>query len=150
MMTVKNNYTSKITIIILKILILTEHCSYIFRRRIIIGIINGATREPEIKSVYDLKSQERNSQLTPGHMFEISGSKLKLEQLQADEGIFLINVADNSEIKIEHIHIDRPSKLSGMLPDTLPSGSYTLVVRNRQGGNKSLSNGVFNEILVVN
>jgi len=112
--------------------------------------VAGSSPKPEIKSVYDLKSQEIDGQLTPGHMLEIIGSKLKLDFEQADEGIFLINDADSSEIKIEQVHTNLPSKLAGMLPDALPSGSYSLELRNRQGGNKNLSTGVFNVVLIVN
>ena len=112
--------------------------------------VAGISPRPEIKSVYDLKSQEMDGQLSPGHMLEISGSKLKLDPEQADEGIFLINASDSSETKIEQVHTNLPSKLAGMLPDVLPSGAYSLEVRNRQGGNKSLSTGVFNAVLSVN
>lgn len=110
----------------------------------------GSSPKPEIKSVFDLKTQEIDGQLTPGHMVEIRGSKLKLNPDLNDEGIFLINNSDGSEINIVQVHTNWPSRLTAMLPDELPAGSYTLEIRNRQGGNKSLSTGVFNSTLIVN
>ncbi len=105
--------------------------------------------QAEIKSVYDLKSQQTDGVLSPGHLIEIHGRKLKLNTELADEGIFLINSADDSEIKITHLHTNHPGKLSAMLPDNLASGTYLLEVRNRPTRNKTLSAGVHMEHLSV-
>jgi len=115
-----------------------------------LGKVEANIRKPEIKSVYDLRSQQRDAELSPGHMIELRGSYLKLNMDQPDEGIFLMNNSDNSEIRIEQIHENLPSKLSGMLPDDLPVGAFTLEVRNRLKGNTSLYTGVFTEELSVN
>lgn len=111
--------------------------------------VAASVRQPEINSVYDLKSQQNNAALTPGHMIELSGSLLKVDIELADEGIFLVNTADGSEIKIAQIHTNLPSKLSGMLPDSLVPGGYNLIVRNRPEGNKNLMSGSFAEDLTV-
>lgn len=105
--------------------------------------VEANVRQPEIKSVYDLKSQQTDAVLSPDHMMELLGSKLKLDTELTDEGIFLINSADDSETKIDQIHTNLPRKLSGMVPEALAAGSYRLEVRNRPEGNKSLSVGVF-------
>lgn len=60
------------------------------------------------------------------------------------------NASDGTELKIGHIHTNLPSKISGMLPDSLPAGTYALEVRNRLDGNKSLVTGVFKTELSVN
>jgi hypothetical protein len=112
--------------------------------------VEANVRKPQIKSVYDLKSQETNGLLSPGHMLEIHGISLKLDNEQSDEGVFLINSADNSETKLEQIHMNLPSTLSGMLPDSLVSGSFLLEVRNRLIGNKSLTIGIYSKPLSVN
>ncbi len=111
--------------------------------------VEAISRQPEIKSVYDLKSQQTNALLSADHMIELKGSKLKLNLELADEGIFLINTTDDTETKIDHLHTNLPSKLSGMMPETLVPGSYTLEVRNRQEGNKNLSFGMFAKNLIV-
>lgn len=111
--------------------------------------VKAIVRQPEIKSVYDLKSQQTDAVLTPDHMMELNGSKLKLDTELPDEGIFLINSLDDSETKIDQIHTNLPSKLSGMVPEGLAPGSYKLEVRNRQEGNKNLSIGVFAQDLTV-
>lgn len=105
--------------------------------------------QAEIKSVYDLKSRQTDGILSPGHLIEIHGQKLKLNTELADEGIFLINNADELEIKISQLHTNRPGKLAAMLPDNLASGTYLLEVRNRPIRNKTLTTGVHMEHLNV-
>lgn len=105
--------------------------------------------EPEIKSVYDLKSQQTDALLSPGHLIEILGSKLKINPESTDEGIFLINIEDKSEMKIQHIHTNRLGKLSAMLPDNLASGVYILEVRKRPKKNKTLKTCIYKKQLRV-
>lgn len=112
--------------------------------------VTANIRKPEITSVYDLKSQQMDGPLSPGHMMELRGSLLKVNTELADEGIFLMNNSDNSEIKLTQIHMNLPSNVSGMLPDELPTGTYTLEVRARLNGNKSLAIGVYARELSVN
>lgn len=111
--------------------------------------VDASARVPEIHMVYDLKSQQSDSVLTPGNLIEISGNRLKLDAEFDDEGIFLINASDASEVKIDHVHTNKPSTLLAMLPDDLAAGSYNMQVRNRQEGNKKLTTGVFTSVLVV-
>lgn len=111
--------------------------------------VAASVRQPEIKSVYDFKSQQNNAVLTPGHMIELRGRLLKLDTELTDEGIFIVNTTDDSEFKIVQIHTNLPSKLLGMLPDELAPGVYNLVVRNRPEGNKNLMSGSLTEGLTV-
>jgi len=112
--------------------------------------VQGSITAPIIKSVYDLKSQETNTQLSPGHMIEVQGSRLKINRDLNDEGIFLVKDADGNETKVEQVHTNLPSRLSGMLPEALSTGNYTLEIRNRQNGNNNLSIGVYSAELSVN
>lgn len=111
--------------------------------------VEAIARQPEIKSVYDLKSQQADAVLSPDHMIEIIGSKLKLNTGLADEGIFIINHSDDSEVKIAQVHTNLPSKLFGMLPENLATGTYRLEVRNRPDGNSNLHVGAFTNDLTV-
>lgn len=111
--------------------------------------VGANARVPQIHQVFDLKSQKSDSVLTPGNLIELSGSRLKLNTESADEGIFLINASDDSEVKVDHVHTNKPSTLLAMLPDNLAAGTYNLEVRNRQEGNKNLSIGVFTIDLIV-
>jgi hypothetical protein len=52
-------------------------------------------------------------------------------------------------LKIQQIHTNLPSKLSGMLPDGIPPGDYTLEVRVRMDGNKNLLVGALAAELTV-
>jgi hypothetical protein len=111
--------------------------------------VQAIARIPEVKSLYDLKSQLINSTLSPGHMVELQGTRLKVNLLQKDEGIFLVNSSDGAVLKIQQIHTNLPSKLSGMLPDGIPPGDYTLEVRVRMDGNKNLLVGALAAELTV-
>lgn len=112
--------------------------------------VEAVSRKPIITSVLDLKSQQTNSVLTPGHMIELRGNYLKLNLQQEDEGIFLVNTSDTSEIKLQQIHDNFPSKLSGMLPDDVPVGEYRIEVRSRLRGNATLFTGMYSDVLNVN
>lgn len=105
-------------------------------------------RTPEIESVYDLKSQKLDGPLSPGHMIEIRGTRLKVNMDQADEGIYLIS--NGAATRLEFIHSNLPSTLSAMLPEGLTAGDYTLEVRTRLAGNSNLFTGVFTKTLSVN
>jgi hypothetical protein len=61
--------------------------------------VQAIARIPEVKSLYDLKSQLINSTLSPGHMVELQGTRLKVNLLQKDEGIFLVNSSDGAVFK---------------------------------------------------
>lgn len=107
-------------------------------------------RTPEIESVYDLKSQQLDGVLSPGHMIEIRGIRLKVNMDQPDEGIYLISNGERAETRLEFIHSNLPSTLSAMLPEGLAAGDYTLEVRTRLAGNSNLFTGVFTKTLSVN
>jgi hypothetical protein len=107
-------------------------------------------RTPMIESVYDLKTQSYDNTLSPGHMIEIRGSRLKVHMEQPDEGIFLINDADGAATRLDHVHGNLPSTLSAMLPEGLAAGDYTVEVRTRLSGNSSLFTGVFAKTLIIN
>lgn len=107
-------------------------------------------RTPEINSVYDLKTQEQDGPLSPGHMIEIRGSRLKLDPDQPDEGIYLIAKGDGAETRLEFIHRNLPGTLSAMLPEGLGAGDYTLEVHTRLIGNMNLFTGVFVKTLSIN
>lgn len=117
---------------------------------LILEKVAGKVRQPEINSVYDLKSQQSDAVLTSGHMIEVRGAKLKFDNAVVDEGVFLINMSDNSEVKIAQVHVNLPGKLFAMLPDNLPAGSYSLEIRNRLNGIKNLVRGNFTKKLIVN
>lgn len=110
--------------------------------------VSPNVRTPEIESVYDLKSQKLDGPLSPGHMIEIRGTRLKVNMDQPDEGIYLIS--NGAATRLEFIHSNLPSTLSAMLPEGLTAGDYTLEVRTRLAGNSNLFTGVFTKTLSVN
>ncbi len=83
-----------------------------------------------INSVTDVTSGEINSRLTPGGGVNLTGSKIKITGDNAANGIILTNEA-NSEttvIALNAILINDPSKVSFIVPATLPKGDYKLSI----------------------
>jgi hypothetical protein len=106
-------------------------------------------QKPVITSVFDFKTGTSDKQLTPGHMVEVCGNKLKIDRDKEDEGIYLLGKDDNSETVIETVYQNFPGKLSMLIPDNLKPGQYILEVRNRMRNNLNLSKGFFPNELVV-
>lgn len=107
-------------------------------------------RTPMIESVYDLKTQVLDDAISPGHMIEIRGSRLKVNMDEPDEGIYLINNGSGAVSKLEFVHRNLPSTLSALLPEELATGDYTIEVRTRLIGNSKLLTGVFAKTLSIN
>lgn len=103
----------------------------------------------DIQSVFDFKSQKEDSLLSPGHMIEIKGKRLKFNTEANDEGIFLTSVNGKNTTRVKLVHTNRPGKLTAMLPDDLTAGKYTLEIRNRYRGVKTLASSSASARFVV-
>ena len=83
-----------------------------------------------INSVTDVASGEVNTRLTPGGGVNLLGSKIKIAGDNAANGIILTNQA-NSEttvVALNAILTNDPSKVSFVVPATLPKGDYKLSI----------------------
>lgn len=89
------------------------------------------------------------AQLTKGGLGELKGEQLKINEAEADEGIFIINIADNSETKVERLHQNFPGNLQFIIPATLTAATYALEVRNRAHKGKELRKGRLDTTVTV-
>ena len=81
-----------------------------------------------IDEVIDIHTESLNSALTPGNMVHILGNKIKVEGEDPACGVWFVNQAGQSRTQItEHLGINRPTELFGLIP-VLAAGTYKLEV----------------------
>ncbi len=104
---------------------------------------------PVLESFRDLKSKTFNDRLTPGSFAEITGTDLKISDLNhPEEGVFFID-QKGVATRVADVSNNYPGKLTIEVPDSLKRGEYTLEVRSVRRGTKTLRKGRLNETLVV-
>jgi len=91
--------------------------------------VNARQRRPQVRVVEDHMSETKNDKLTPGGMLKISGSLLKYNPDDSEQGVFLL-ATDAAETKLGPVIRNKPSTLIIAVPDDLPAGEYKLEVRS--------------------
>ena len=91
--------------------------------------VNARQRRPQVTMVEDHMSGTKNDKITPGGMLKISGSLLKYNPEDIEQGVFLM-ATDGSETKLGPVIRNKPSTLIITVPDGLPTGNYKLEVRS--------------------
>jgi hypothetical protein len=96
----------------------------------------------------DVASETVNEMLTPGGTAILSGMRLKFNQSDAQQGIFLIDSAKN-EYRVDKILSQTGTKVVFLLPASLAADEYALEVRLLFPNNKNLKTGKLTEKLTV-
>lgn len=83
-----------------------------------------------VNSVTDVTTGTVNSRLTPGGGVNLSGSRIKIDGSDPGVGIHLINQQTSAVIAIPptSLLVNEPSKLTFVVPATLPDGDYKLSI----------------------
>lgn len=109
------------------------------QERLRVERIDGTALLPKINHFKDISSKTHSSIATSGKPALIKGSRLRFNEEDVQQGIFLINDA-KKEFKVTDIIEHAPSKVSFLLP-TLAKGTYTLVLRSDMNS-KTLREGM--------
>lgn len=109
--------------------------------------IRMATPLPYVAAFLDIKTESRNQLLTPGFMADITGDLLKIEGDAA--GVFFVNIDTSEVIAVPRIHVNEPKKLTILIPEALPAGSYKVEVRTHIHKSKDLRVGSLNGVLTI-
>ncbi len=109
--------------------------------------IKGSSPRPDPEYLYDLGSDSRNESLTPGNIAQIRGSRLKFEESDPQQGIFLI-AADGTETRVNTVSRNKPAQLDFLVPN-LNAGEYRLEVRAILYKGKELRKGAVSLLLTV-
>ncbi len=103
---------------------------------------------PDIIDFTDVRTNTHN-QASKGGIAIITGSELKYNPTNADEGIYFLNTATNAETKATEIAQRTESKLMFMIPDTLVAGIYYVEVRKAYTNAKSIRSDAYETNLIV-
>jgi hypothetical protein len=107
-----------------------------------------------IAELLDLRTRSVNDQLTPGRNAKISGGKLKVEGDDPACGVYFVNEADGTRVKVDSADIveNQNAHLLIIIP-ALAAGTYRLEVSTQySGGNKPLKTprtAAFDRLLTV-
>lgn len=96
----------------------------------------------------DVNSDTTNDQVTVGGIGQLTGSRLKYDDTQADEGIYFVATA-GGETKVTVVQKNKPSQAVFIIPATLIAGTYNIEVRARVGGGTELRIGRLDPVLTV-
>jgi hypothetical protein len=101
-------------------------------RQIVVKVESGLRPSGSIMRFLDIETGTANGKVTPGHLFSISGHRIKIKGNHPDCGIYFVSVTDPSRI----IRAPGPfpqntsSKISGRIPN-LPAGEYFIEIRTQ-------------------
>ena len=107
-----------------------------------------------VDEVEDIESESISDLLTPKHNLRISGSKIKIEGENAENGVYFINQETNERVKVSSkIPVNKPSELMVVIP-ALAAGSYKLEIVTQFSGTskrplKEPRTAVFERVLSV-
>lgn len=96
----------------------------------------------------DIGSDTTNDQVTVGNIGQLSGSRLKYDPAQADEGVFFVATA-GGDTKVSTVQKNKPSQSVFLVPAALLAGTYNLEVRARIGGGTELRTGRLDTVLTI-
>jgi len=103
---------------------------------------------PTLLQYADLESGDINSTLTPGTIGTINGHRLKYDDTQGDEGIYLIAETGGAVTKVTAVQKNKPGQLVFLVP-TLADGLYRLEVRAQFSIDGEVRTGALESLLLV-
>ncbi len=98
-------------------------------KRIKVEKVDAQDNYPLPQNCVDNKSKTKSKQLTPGGGVKVTGKKLKFNQEDSAQGLFLVD-QNGKETKITQIIDLSPSRIVCILPTGLKAGTYTFRVKS--------------------
>ncbi len=89
----------------------------------------------EIASIDDMESDKTDGTITIGGFVIIAGDKLKVDEEDAEQGVFFI-AEDGTAHKSAKLKVNKPSQLIAKVPTDLAESSCRLVIRTKYTGNQ--------------
>ena len=113
--------------------------------------VETASTDPYITTVTDKVTGDSGT-VKAGSIMEITGSRLKFDAADAEQGVFALTAA--GEVRCETVIENKPARLLVMLPATVEAGEFTVEVRTkltgtRSAGGKTLKKGGFSKTLTA-
>jgi hypothetical protein len=110
--------------------------------------IGSSIVSPDIVDFSDVRTNT-HTQASKNGIGIITGSELKFNPANAEEGIFFVNNATNAETKVTEVALRTEGKLMFMIPNTLVAGSYYVEVRKAYTSSNAIRSDAFEQNLTV-
>jgi hypothetical protein len=104
--------------------------------------------QPVLDLAEDFTSDTTSERLSKGGTVRLTGSRLKFEAGDTQQGVFLI-AANGTETRVARVLTNKPSELLFLVPASLVTGQYRVVVRAKLAGGLALRSGELGSPLVV-
>ena len=93
-------------------------------------VVESPTEPGRIETCFDLDSGEANGRITPGGIFTVTGSKLKVEGDNPECGLYFVSALDPARrFKARaKFAVNVSARLCGVAPPSLPEGDYHIVI----------------------
>lgn len=96
--------------------------------------ISPDQRLPQPIDLFDNNTEQLNQTLSPGHVMELSGERIKVNNPDDPaQGIFLIKTDDGETFRVPQLKVNTASSLVFKAPIDLIPGTYRLEVRTNFG-----------------
>lgn len=103
---------------------------------------------PKLTALTDMAAGLKNQTLTAGQPARIIGMRLKFDEADPQQGVFLVNTATEAETRATFILDNKPKTLTFIVPDGLAAGSYALLLRSAMGS-KEIREGSLPHTLTI-
>lgn len=90
--------------------------------------VEATSTDPYITSVTDKVTGDSGT-VKAGSIMEITGSRLKFDAVDAEQGVFALTSA--GEVRCEPVIENKPARLLVMLPASVEAGEFTVEVRTK-------------------
>ena len=103
---------------------------------------------PMLDQLEDFTSEAVNTTLTKGGIVRLTGSKLKFDLSDPDQGLYLVK-STGTATRVEKVMTNKPGELLFKVPATLGAGTYRLEVRTKHKNSTQLKTAALSADLTV-
>lgn len=97
--------------------------------------VEAVATVPYITEAVDVVSGAVNTMLTAGGILRLTGSRLKFDASDAEQGVFLVLEAGGNAVKCTVVAENKPARVMVMIPADIAHGTYYVEVRTKLFGN---------------
>ena len=114
--------------------------------------VEAASTDPIVTEVKDIVSGSVNENLTAGGILQAVGARLKFDNTDEAQGIFLVPETGNA-VRCGIVAENKPARVMAMIPADITAGTYYLEIRSKlltaSKTTKTLKSGRFGKPLTI-